>query len=187
MFDPDILYNCVIKRHVRQCVFAIYMEVHVTVFLSNAFNFWNLCILSLPLENSTHMLLFTVWQLLLNLIIISLNRAELMLMFVCHRKSDLHDENQLRASYDNSLMELEKKLRQEHDNRKLELFEVKFCGFSSYCGFCHLLNFYHQSNYRRNYTSLCLLEDLNSLGSVLMYYQIFFRKKISKYENCKMK
>lgn len=66
-----------------------------------------------------------------------------MLMFVCHRKSDLHDENQLRASYDNSLMELEKKLRQEHDNRKLELFEVKFCG---YCGFCHLLNFYHQSD-----------------------------------------
>lgn len=41
------------------------------------------------------------------------------------RKSDLHDENQLRASYDNSLMELEKKLRQEHDNRKLELFEEK--------------------------------------------------------------
>lgn len=69
-----------------------------------------------------------------------------MLMFVCHRKSDLHDENQLRASYDNSLMELEKKLRQEHDNRKLELFEVKSCGFSSYCGFCHLLNFYHQSD-----------------------------------------
>lgn len=146
MFDPDILYNCVIKRHVRQCVFAIYMEVHVTVFLSNAFNFWNLFILLLPLENSTQMLLFTVWQLLLNLIIISLNRAELMLMFVCHRKSDLHDENQLRASYDNSLMELEKKLRQEHDNRKLELFEVKSCGFSSYCGFCHLLNFYHQSD-----------------------------------------
>nr|XP_034303059.1 centrosomal protein of 164 kDa isoform X15 [Crassostrea gigas] len=41
------------------------------------------------------------------------------------KKSDLHDENQLRASYDNSLMELEKKLRQEHDNRKLELFEEK--------------------------------------------------------------
>lgn len=41
------------------------------------------------------------------------------------RKSDLLDENQLRASYDNSLMELEKKLRQEHDNRKLELFEEK--------------------------------------------------------------
>lgn len=52
-------------------------------------------------------------------------------MFVCHRKSDLHDdENQLRASYDKSLIELEKKLQQELDNRKLELFEVKFCGFS---------------------------------------------------------
>lgn len=70
-----------------------------------------------------------------------------MLMFVCHRKSDLHDEeNQLRASYDKSLMELEKKLRQEHDNRKLELYEVKFCGFSGFCGFCHLLNFYHMSD-----------------------------------------
>lgn len=54
-----------------------------------------------------------------------------MWMFVCHRKSDLHDdENQLRASYDKSLIELEKKLQQELDNRKLELFEVKFCGFS---------------------------------------------------------
>lgn len=42
------------------------------------------------------------------------------------RKSDLHDdENQLRASYDKSLIELEKKLQQELDNRKLELFEEK--------------------------------------------------------------
>lgn len=113
-----------------------------------------------------------------------------MLMFVCHRKSDLHDEeNQLRASYDKSLMELEKKLRQEHDNRKLELYEVKFCGFSGFCGFCHLLYsiFTICLINRRNYTSLSLLEELNNLGSGLMYYQIFFRKKMSKYENCKMK
>lgn len=65
-------------------------------------------------------------------------------MFVCYRKLDFYDENQLRVSYDNLLMEFEKKFRQEYDNRKLELFEVKFCGFSSYCGFCYLLNFYYQ-------------------------------------------